>query len=486
MDVKGSRFILDDYEIKIEFLFYSVNLSLEAVKMRGFALLVGPEFPPSGLCVTSQSFSLGAVEEAFDQRVSLRRKQMEGEEFSVGRGCPAISRTHLRITWEGSIRKWQCQVLGKTGALINSGFYENACRAVFLSSGDLIQIPCSQPGHSHLTRFLLPKGSASDEPQIDALRVYLSRNHRVWSKSEREKFMKGCLAFGHCRPKRLREFAALHTRTIEEVFEFALSFFYRTLESMLPEEVEERQYVTRVLAIEDKEVLLDPEGEERPREPSLYDWKKMEKNAGSWVRRVRNLHYLHEIMYLSQETGADLLADVPADVIHTKKPADSWTPRDDVNLLKGVHKHGYSNFEEMFQDPELEFTVKLEDGPSSEKLNKRVKKLLDSGRENYSNSSRKEVKAGVSFFDSKTGNPTFNQQVLTYGLYPSVPYKKFIADQEVSESDKEAFLEVLMSFGLRRTADESIDWDFLRSQSSGLEKKSNSTLAVSLNSFPGS
>lgn len=407
--------------------------------------------------------------------------------------CKSIAASHLRLRYVPSLSRWVAELLGKTTSMrINDQKYDAGCRPIVLASQDRIELPCETHG-AHAMYWLLPVDTPK-YPYISSLEPFsllLSAGYTPFSRTEREQYMKGLLAFGHRRPEEIkRSQRGLDQRSVEEVYEFGISLFIRFLDLLLPQEAEERDYVTKVLKLENRFILCELVSLKRPTEPSLSGWKKVEKSAGSWVRRLTNLHYLHELFTLHETMGYDLLTGVPPGDLRKRKPADHWSLADDRMLLQGIYKHGYGNFDPIREDKEFVFGPKVE-WPGLEKLNKRVKKILDGGKRSFLNLSKSFLNgAKASVFDDgfipdiSEDFDTWECKDSTCAAIENVPVwqSKVESLQRWKVTEIARFLEVLLDFGLRKTYDSDIDWDWIR-QYGQLWDKLDRTLLDMLDNF---
>jgi hypothetical protein len=381
-----------------------------------------------------------------------------------GPPCADIGKLHARIKYNNLLGKFEIIPMNiKKGVWVNGSEHAAGSKPILLNSKDKVEVLCSMhPKDTHGFYFLLPK-KTNPEASKDAaavislksepLKNFLSKDHKVWTKSERERFVKGILDFGHTRTRLLRDSSGLINRTVEEVHEFTISFFYRLLDFVTEEETEEKEYALAVLKKVNLQVQWDLDANDGSRvyEPSLYNWKKVEKNGGPWIRRIRNMHILTELVSFYQDRGVDILLGMKESFLRQRLPAEWWTADDDRNLLLGIYKHGYGNFNEIRQDPEFQFSPvpSDEEFPNQEKLNKRVKKLLDHARDLYIDQRDRFIELERDIAAHDNVNELYNAEKVL-----SVQRDLDLENaQKWSDRDVTLLLNTLMSFGLRRSFD---------------------------------
>jgi hypothetical protein len=437
--------------------------------MEAYALLAPISSDASAQLLTTQTANIGQSSiyiEAYDNR-RTRSNALTPDKADIeigGPPCSDIAKAHAKIRFNNTLGRFELITLNiKRGVWVNGSEHTAGSKPIILASKDKIEVKCSiHPNDTHGFYFLLPKKISADTAKDMAaavafkstpLKTFLSKDHKHWTRSERERFVKGILDFGHTRTRLLRDASGLTNRTVEEVHEFVISFFYRLLDFVTEEEVEEKEYALAVLKKENLQVLwdLDVNDGSRVYEPSLYNWKKVEKNGGPWIRRIRNLHILTDLVSFHQDRGVDILLGMKESFLRQRLPADWWTAEDDRNLLLGIYKHGYGNFNEIKQDSEFQFSpIPTDDEfPNQEKLNKRVKKLLDHARDLYIHQRERFIELERDIAAQNNSNDLFNPEKV-------MPISRLLdaeKDQKWVDRDASSVLTTLMSFGLRRTHD---------------------------------
>lgn len=416
---------------------YSQMNSLE-----GYALLhpfVPSSLPEGPFIMRSASLSVG---------IAKSSEETTKEDILCLQDCPSISPTHLKIRFNSSLGIFELLVVGSSGAKLNQTVLLPGCPEVRLHSQDLIEIPCSSLLHVHSFYFLLPKNSPMVSIPIPRMQEYYASGVilRPFDRKEQEMAIKGILAFGHRRISEIRQTFGLFQRTFDEIFIFSLMFLKAMLSNLSAIEYEEKAYLKVILSKETpKGMYIDP----------LLVWKKAEKNSGAWTRRLRNLHFLSHLVELNRKDDYDLLKNIPMSSLNASKPSISWSLDDDRALLKGIHEMGYGKFDVLRKT--------MGTSASVDRLTKRAKKLLDLAREAYGTPQRKFV--SMSYFDPKKVCKLDNSIVQS------------IQEQQWTLEERNRFVQFLMTFGLRRTEEGLVDWDFIRSKC-GLESKYDGTLRI--------
>lgn len=84
------------------------------------------------------------------------------------------------------------------------------------------------------------------------------------------------------------------------------------------------------------------------------EWDKIEKNASAWLKRLKLLDTLGNVVRIcaNKETreaayrAIDLLKDASV-------PTENWTRETDLALLAGVYKNGFGNYEALHKDEQF-------------------------------------------------------------------------------------------------------------------------------------
>lgn len=84
------------------------------------------------------------------------------------------------------------------------------------------------------------------------------------------------------------------------------------------------------------------------------EWDKMEKNSSVWLKRLKLLDSLADVVRIcaNKETreaayrAIDLLRDASV-------PNEGWGREADLALLAGVYKHGFGNYEALRKDEQF-------------------------------------------------------------------------------------------------------------------------------------
>ena len=299
--------------------------------------------------------------------------------------CPTVSAKHAAITFDPFLRRWHIQCIGRYGLAIMAN--DNAVAAYdaspverLLSSPSIIRIGCDNAEHFHAFHFLLPphskdRGAVWSAPPVvprsersderirrDQLALKSSdipywelNNPTDWSDSEQLRFQRCFLSVGLNKIYKIREVALLTKKNNQQIWNYACAFMEeckRIISEQLSEDEEEIIYIDLVI----KRYNLHSQRSE----PTLHKWKKLQSNALVWIRRLRSIQLLEDIILRAESLDIDVLVLLPTAAKRLSQalsPAWWWTNAHDRILLRAVYEHGYCRYEDIRLDDKYAFYV---------------------------------------------------------------------------------------------------------------------------------
>lgn len=309
--------------------------------------------------------------------------------------CKKVNGTHCTIYY--SSNQFYLKAHSNT-LVVNSGNISEDDPPISLKDFTCFAIHCDYH-NSHVFYFLLPVFSfpvldppglapipdTEDTIPIDSFpsKQVDSSIMKKWSMNDRENLKKWLLTYGYGRWKKLQEVMSEADSTqkpIPELRSFATSLV-RTIAENLPMEKHELKK-TLINMIEDSD-------EDFYVPPKIKDWGIMARQrAVPWGKRI---YMLHRIRFLirkfknryepAQRKWGNLLNFMSSANFYGQRPSAWWTRRHDIDLIRGTHNHGYANYTQMRNDPNLSFSAidtdsSFKEFPSADTITRRLKKLM--------------------------------------------------------------------------------------------------------------
>ena len=294
------------------------------------------------LLVTPSSHSVPLVK---GSPVSIGAK--EGLCQLVLSGCPDISNKHCTVQWSASHDCWQLQVFGKTGANVAGQHVYPSSTPRDLIGTSAFLVTCSNTSHCHLYQLCLP---STNRPRARTRVEDDFQSRPEWSDAEQLRFQRSIQAYGLHGLERIKTAATLNKKNRDQILNYAVAFLLECRKYL--EDDSERLYVDTVLEKEGWQL--------RHTEPTLSKWKKLQGNASVWVRRLRTIQLLEDIVIRSRADDVDVLSILPKSALRLTEgviPAPWWNNSHDRALLFGVYEHGYCKYEDLKADKRFRFMI---------------------------------------------------------------------------------------------------------------------------------
>ena len=309
-----------------------VPLRLSATPQTAQALLITPSGHPVPV-LKSTAVSIGAKEGLCQLVLS---------------GCADINNLHCTLHWSGTHECWQLQVYGRTGVSVSGQphVYPSSMPRD-LTGTCAFTLCCSSTSHCHMYQLCLP---SSTRPRNRARVDDDFQSRPEWSDAEQLRFQRSIQAFGLHGLERVKTAATLNKKNRDQILNYAIAFLLECRKHLTDDS--ERLYV---------DTVLDKEGWQlRHTEPSLSKWKKLQGNASIWVRRLRTIQLLEDVVVRSRADDVDVLTVLPKAALRLNEalvPAPWWNNTHDRLLLLGVYDHGYCKYEDLKADKRFRFLI---------------------------------------------------------------------------------------------------------------------------------
>ncbi|GMH33669.1 hypothetical protein BSKO_01503 [Bryopsis sp. KO-2023] len=176
--------------------------------------------------------------------------------------------------------------------------------------------------------------------------VPAKRRRVVWKQAEREALKKWFLAFGFGRWHEIENGMHKSLKIVrhgagdmeDACWEFVSELVHHV-------EGKELEYLT---------YQLENVKSRLPIQTSGVPWTKVQSAAKIWTRRLHLLDSITTIVEkLKDKEMMELFESSLGMVSDANPPAQWWTSKTDLCLLRGVHKHGYGNYDAVRTDPEF-------------------------------------------------------------------------------------------------------------------------------------
>lgn len=260
-------------------------------------------------------------------------------DFKVSAGS-SISAKHAVIRYNSQSQWWEIQSIGREGIVVQGVHIASGGPPAPLASKTLVQFP-SREQNNRMFYFLLPKGAQAPQLPPDCV--------AEWTAAERERFQRAFICYGYPRFTECKLMGSLNRRSISDIWKYAKAFVVAC--HKLSDGKEMKDFLKRLVKAERMDMSIV--------EPSLEGWKKLERSATLWGRRLRNLHVLQLIVQREISENVDVLHGIPESALHPQKPVRWWTMEDDRILLRATYKHGYARYDAIKTDPEFKFSMEL-------------------------------------------------------------------------------------------------------------------------------
>ncbi|CEO96733.1 unnamed protein product (mitochondrion) [Plasmodiophora brassicae] len=261
-----------------------------------------------------------------------------------------ISRCHARIAWNPDTSSFELTCLSKNGVFVDGQLSGPSNPPVPLHSRTLIQIG------PRLIYFLLPKSTSTtvavdgegdvsqNPPRGLQVNTDQATTGKKWNRTKRERIRMALMRYGFGRWDALagilddRDYSLVNVQVyccqlvqqlIASCDDAALAAGLRELLSTAP------------VAMPD---------EDNP-DSSLVDWSSLQKNAKKWATRLILLHELKTAIDMFGEK--ELLSDIGT--IKGRPLGGHWGRQEDLDLCRGIYRHGFGEFNAILNDEALCF-----------------------------------------------------------------------------------------------------------------------------------
>ena len=262
-------------------------------------------------------------------------------------GCSDVSNKHCTVQWSATHECWQLQVYGRTGVNVGGQHAYPSSMPRDLTGTCSLLVCCSNTAHCHLYQLCLPVTSRP-RPRTRVEDDFQVRPE--WSDAEQLRFQRSIQAYGLHGLDRIKTAAALNKKSREQILNYAVAFLLECRQNLVDDS--ERLYVDTVMEKEGWQL--------RHTEPTLSRWKKLQGNASVWVRRLRFIQLLEDVVIRSRADDVDVLSLLPKSALRLTEgaiPAPWWNNSHDRALLLGVYEHGYCKYEDVKLDKRYRFLI---------------------------------------------------------------------------------------------------------------------------------
>ena len=302
-------------------------------------------------------------------------------------GCSEVSAVHLVISYDRLQQRWQLQVAGRTGASVQGQHFFPSSLQHPLPTSTAVVIPCTSSHHCHVVQFCLPhqpkRGAPTAPFSLSAVKLQAEElhNNRVdWSDAEQLRFQRAFMSFGVHGVDKVKRMGYMTKKSVAQLTNYAAAFLLECRKQL--DDDTELLYVDTVLEKEGW-ALTHPE-------PSLAKWKKLQSNASVWIKRLRTIQLLEDLIVTAQAQDVDVLSLLPKQALRVHlatAPAPWWDNSHDRLLLHAVYEHGYCRYDDVKADRKYKFLIPRH-------WQHRVKELNDESTQKGPSSRSKKGKAG--------------------------------------------------------------------------------------------
>ena len=249
------------------------------------------------------------------------------------------------------------QVFGRTGASIQGQHFFPSSLQHPLTASVPIVLPCSNAAHVHLYQFSLPAPSARSrassslslsQARREAEEMQLNRSD--WSDAEQLRFQRALMSFGVHGLERVKRAAYMTKKNLPQLVNYCTAFLLECRKQLSDES--ELQYVDCVLEKEGWRLQYA--------EPSLSRWRKLQSNASVWIKRLRTIQLLEDLLVSARSQDVDVLSLLPKSALRlsaVSAPAPWWNNEHDRVLLQAVFELGYCRYDDIKADRSFRFLI---------------------------------------------------------------------------------------------------------------------------------
>jgi len=296
------------------------------VPVMAYAKLLGKDFV---YYLTKSDITLGRTS---DQTESLPDVQLGDSK--------KISRLHAKIIFNRQRGRFDLICLSKNGVYLDGRFINRYFLPAPLDSGSLVQI-----GET-LFYFLLPfhsKGISLEGVEIVYPKVH--DDQQRWTQSQLTTLSDAMLTYGFDSWKNLHKSVGSRW-SLQAVKYITLKMVGSICHHMGVSDPCLRSKLSKILQ-ESQAVGVAS----TPPLKILEDWKTLRDNAKSWGRRILLMYQIRTSVQTYGETAVlDGVEEIAGPL-----PAVWWSRRHDVDLLRGITRHGFGNCDAILKDKKLSF-----------------------------------------------------------------------------------------------------------------------------------
>jgi hypothetical protein len=172
-----------------------------------------------------------------------------------------------------------------------------------------------------------------------------------WTASERDSVRRGLMMFGLGRSEKIRSsMRSMRKLSRHGLGDIADSSWEFVRCCALLAEPKEKQYAeNRLQDAKEHGIEMGPEVSER-----VGEFDKMEKNATVWLKRLKLLDNLADVVRICANKETRDAAYRAIDLLRDASIPTPWWGRDaDLALLSGVYKHGFGNYDSLRSDEQF-------------------------------------------------------------------------------------------------------------------------------------
>ena len=268
-------------------------------------------------------------------------------------GCSELSAVHLLFSFDRLQQRWQVQVLGRTGASLQGRHLFPSSLHHPLNSSAALILPCSNPSHCHLLQISLPQQSKRSSALSLAARreaEEANMNRPEWSDAEQLRFQRSFMSFGVHGIEQVKRAGYMTKKTVAQLTNYATAFLLECRKQLTDDT--ERLYVDTVLEKEGWALMQT--------EPTLSKWRKLQSNASVWIKRLRTIQLLEDLIVTATSQDVDVLSLLPKASIRFNSataPAPWWDNSHDRLLLHAVFEHGWCRYDDVKADRKYKFLI---------------------------------------------------------------------------------------------------------------------------------
>lgn len=312
-----------------------------------------------------------------------------------------VSRIHAKISYNPQIGCFEFRCLSKNGAFVNGVFVRENFAPVPLMSRTLIQIG------DKMLFFLLPNSGTKNEEILAPLsqglfvqdeerkghgnpagievssKLEVVHAFKKWSRGGKQRFKKAFLTWGFGNWEKIWKDTNEPEWTIEELQVFGLCML-KEIQDLIQNDPECEEAFTDAFREMIDTIRMSGYFPSSVPDDEIRSWSTFQKNAKKVGRILVQLFFLKQSV---DKYGLIHMLDGIEPVPIRSLPA-VWSHQHDLHLLIGIFRHGWGNYKEIIQDPDLCFngefkeetdtqSLALETWPNHHTTGARIKKLID-------------------------------------------------------------------------------------------------------------